>query len=417
MSDIEVELDLAESLVSLNLQGGSVSSKVKKVKSAPPPPPSISVMAMQNSDVTSLTGMLPEFRPGDNLSTFLTAVDNLANFLDKNLNPPQIFMFNLAVLSKIKDGARDYLNFHNKTEWPGIRCALLQKYGDQRNEEILLSELRNTVQRRNETYSEYYDRIILAQNDLMQYVQLHELDENIQIFKRSFYQKQALQIFCAGINDPYHEYLMHFELTSLEDALNKCKVYDNKMQEHNYMRFLKQVQNKPNNNRQLPNRPQTRLPINNFEPNFTQNAIQPSCSNQIQFARHYPTTSSNQNMFQKSVTSKQPVRNLNKPIIQNARFNPPQNRQISLQNRAPEMYGHRSTPMSVQSIAPSKQKANNIFQSQSQPTFVTQELFNNETLCDFVDCTEPDDNELQAAEYVEETENFRLVASEDQSST
>lgn len=66
----------------------------------------------------------------------------------------------------------------------------------------------------------------------MQYVQLHEIDETIITFKRSCYQKQTLQVFFSGINDQYPEYLMHYDLALLEKALNKCKVYDNKIQEH-----------------------------------------------------------------------------------------------------------------------------------------------------------------------------------------
>lgn len=417
-SIIEVELELENTKRIIESLKSKTSKKSNRFINLPykmaqnnttsatdPTLPSASILLMQNNDVTSLTSMLPEFKPTDNLSTFINAVDNLASFLEQKLTPNQCYIFHLAVLSKIKEGARDYLNFHNKTQWPDIRAALLQKYGDQRNEEILLAELRSTVQKRNESYAEYYDRIILAQNDLMQYVQLHELDVNILNFKRVFYQKQTLQIFCAGINDPYHQYLMNFDLTTLEDALNKCKIYDNKMQERNYMKYLKQTDrnsNKPIVRKNIPFNNHFYANQNNFPP-----------------LNHQPINQNNSNN--------------NKPYFTNQHFlkanaNTSNSRRQNFNN--PNSRSYHPTPMSTQTINPNnnykpqpmsiQRTHNRNNYNHQRPTFIAEELFNNE-------CNEINtilDNENRNVEIQDDavcnnttqdyynTQNFRLNASE-----
>jgi hypothetical protein len=419
MCDSEFELELSDSLNLLNLRKRNNSIKLREsklenlIKTKMTTQTSNSsnhfqVLPMQNSDVTSLTAMLPEFRPGNNLSTFITAVDNLAIFFDNQLSPTQVYMFHMSVLSKIKNGARDYLNFHGKNEWPGIRSALLQKYGDQRNEEILLSDLRKTVQKRNESYRDYYDRIVLAQNDLMQYVQLHELDINIQNFKRDFYQKQALQIFCAGINDPYQEYLMHFDLNSIEDALNKCKIYDNRLQEQNYMRYLKQSQD----------RAQKPISVVNKTYKSAQNHCMPNFPQPYNFINQSPSPQTPPIQFPRSNVQPRSFPNkFNKPIIQNPKFNAPSNNFIFNRPRAPSSQS-KPTPMSVQSINPNRITQNSIYSQHARPSFISEELFNNETLTENADTYDSEIQNLEPQYYddksfiTEETENFRINASE-----
>lgn len=265
-SDSDIELELPEPLIikneiiqvrhtpyKMNTQNVSTNPSAPTAAGAP-------IMFFQISELNALTNSLPEFYPGSNLSTFITAVDNLAEFLQGKLTPTQTYLFNISILAKTKNEARDYLNFQRETEWPGIRNALLRKYGDQRNEELLISALRNTIQKRNENYNDYYDRILLCQNDLLQYVQLHERDPNIFAFKKSFYQNQALQIFCSGLNEPYRSHLMHFDISSLDEALNKCRVFDNKLQENSYVDYLRKIKesdkrsNQVNTNHSLTNK-------------------------------------------------------------------------------------------------------------------------------------------------------------------
>lgn len=423
MSDLDsdIEIELIDNLSDLPTETNGVSNSSSKLKgkslkekrltpyitmttngqvSAPSP----SLMPIQISELTALTNTLPEFYPGGNLSTFINAVDNLIRFLDKKLTPSQVYLFNVSVLAKVKNEARDYLNFHNETEWSGIRNALLRKYGDQRNEEILLSALRSTVQKQNETYSEYYDRVLLAQNDLMQYVQLHEVDQNIIAFKRNFYQKQTLQVFCSGINDPYHEYLMHFDLISLEEALNKCKIYDNKIQEHRYMKYLRHNTDKPKTiNVQKQNHP----PRNIFIPNFSHN---PRPAQQLQNVPPMRFSQAQNNSQPKPFAGP-----INKPIPQQSRF--PTNKQVFGTKPGSTMSRntYKPTPMSVQTSVPNNPRNNNnFFQNIQKPTFVSEELFNNEIETDVYPEYYEEQYEEPLPEILpDEAENFQITASEE----
>lgn len=390
-------------------------------------------------ELTALTNSLPEFYPDSNLSTFITNVDNLGNFLNGKLTPTQTYLFNVSILSKIKKEARDYLNFHNQTEWPGIRSALLNKYGDQRNEELLLSALRSTIQKRNESYNEYYDRVLLAQNELLQYVQLHE-DGNIFQFKSALYQNQSLQMFCSGLLEPYRSHLINFELTTLDDALNKCRMYDNKLQENNYTDYMRRLQdNRPSK----PITPQSRPTLSNARPNFQSNFqqnnhqrnFQPNYQNNFQNnsqsnSRNFQPNHQNnfQNNFQRqqfqSQTNFSPQRpqfqpkpfsgDINKPLKQATRF--PSGKHI-FQNKPQQQY--RPEPMSVQTSAFTFKPKNNHFQNTSKPTFTSEELFNTEVIQENhepnVEEYYDEDENYEHENYCEdsqETENFQLQASD-----
>lgn len=51
--------------------------------------------------------------------------------------------------------------------------------------------------------------------------------------------------FSIGILKPYRSYLSHFDLTTVEECLNKCRLYDNRKQEWDYCEFLRRSQDDP----------------------------------------------------------------------------------------------------------------------------------------------------------------------------
>lgn len=72
----------------------------------------ISAMTVSNfntQELTALTNSLPEFAAGKNLSSFISAVDNLCIFLNQQLTATQTYLFNLSILSKINDDARLFI--------------------------------------------------------------------------------------------------------------------------------------------------------------------------------------------------------------------------------------------------------------------------------------------------------------------
>lgn len=200
-----------------------------------------SIQMIQDRDLATLINSLPEYSPGANLSTFVTSVESLLTHLHGKLLPNQAFVFNTLVLSKIKDGARDFLSFHGKTGWPEIKIALLERYGDQRNETILQANLQTQTQNRNEGYMEFCDRILNALNDLLQHVSLHISDTKLKSLKIEHYQTIATKTYINGLNNPYFDYLSHFEINTIDEAVRKCRTYDQKQQERQYALFLKNV--------------------------------------------------------------------------------------------------------------------------------------------------------------------------------
>lgn len=421
MSDSDIELELEDKIE--NLQPNScVTSKNNSKSNRFSPYKTVNTnlnsitfptIMFQTGELTALTKSLPEYFPGSNLSTFVTSVDNLAKFLESKLSPTQTYLFNVSVLAKIKNEARDYLNFHNLTEWPGIREALLRKYGDQRNEELLLSALRNTIQLKHESFNEYYDKILLAQNDLLQFVQLHETDPNSFLFKKHLYHNQSLQIFCSGLLEPYRTYLMNFDLPNLEAALNKCRVYDNKIQENNYTDYVRRLQDYKSH--KLPpqmtkNTPTSQNNWQNPRQQTTQSQFQTKQFSQQfqpkQFTQQQPFTQNQfqpKPFFQPQFQPKPFSGSINRPHYAQSRF--PTNKQTFGTKPEQQRNQFKPTPMSVQTSAFSTKPRQNQFQSTNKPTFTSQELFNNE-----VDIEEyPNENDLyyDFEEEQQEIENLQ----------
>lgn len=337
----------------------------------------INKMPLSNTDINNLCNTLPEFKPEDNLSTFIKSVDNLILFFNQQtVDATQIYIINTHIISKVKNEARDFLNLHNKTTWDEVKPLLLQKYGDRRTEEILLTQLNTTVQKRSESYDDYYNRITVALNDLLQHVSLHENNAQAVEFKASFFRKQALRTFCTGINNPYCDHLSHFELNSLDEALQKCIALDNHKQQQQYMSYLKSTTyprdyQKPQSSRPPPNNNQRNSQPQNQNQNRTYNPRPQPPNNVFDFNKPGPrqTFPTNRQVFGPS-----------------SRPNPPQNQ-------------FKPTPMSgIQT-----QRTNF---SQNKPSPMSTSTYNNRSYNYNVEC------ESTYQENPEYSENFREIASE-----
>lgn len=178
------------------------------------------VVTMPRQDVQLLLNSIPEFSPGQNLYIFINEIDNLISHLQGRLNPDLTNTLNFKIRSKIRGEARDFISFQNATYWTSIRRALLQKYGDQRNEDLLISALSQTVQKKNENYLDFYSRITKNLNYLLQHLILNIQDQNYLLYKRHDVEKLALKTFQIGLLEPYRSYLSNFECDSLEECIN-----------------------------------------------------------------------------------------------------------------------------------------------------------------------------------------------------
>lgn len=232
------------------LRASILNSQVKKMENSDSTP--------NRSELQLLIQAIPEFHPGQSLSVFINEIDNLLRHLNRRLTPDLTYILNVNIRSKIKGDARDFISYQNAVEWFDIRKVLLQKYGDQRSEELLVSDLTQCVQQKTEKYMDFYSRLLKAYNSLMQNVTLNIQDPNYLAFKKLEYDKLALKTFQIGLLEPYRSFLGNFEFKTIEECINKCHTLENRNQEWDYCEFLRNSQNgqafkKPSTMPSLPN--------------------------------------------------------------------------------------------------------------------------------------------------------------------
>ncbi len=421
IADSEVDLELSvNDLNQLNLEVSNLqnqvlvpnSSNLNNVKM----PGQSNTSTVERSEVQLLLQAIPEYHPDhNNLSVFIQEVDNLAEYLQNRLTSDLVYAVNFSIRSKIKGDARDFITYQNATQWSEIRTALLSKYGDQRSEDLLISALTHCVQKRNETYLDFYSRTLKALNDLMQYISLNETDKNFITYKKADYQRLALKTFQIGLIDPYRSYLSHFQLSTIEECLNKCKFYDNRRHEWDYCEFLRKT-----NESSIPRKPQPQMFSNQFSQNFPaqprqnflalpapQNRFNPSNSmqnNQSIFSR--PSNSFNQQQqprpFTGNFQNKLPFNNQSRPPPE-----PMSTRTILPSGNRPQWNSNRPPQSQFPNQNQNFQKRSNIFQSTGPPNWSSKELFNLETEnSDQLDQPSTSEENYFYEEYYEPTENF-----------
>lgn len=379
-------------------------------------------------EVGLLIKAIPEYSPGDNLSIFINEVDALNKHLQNRLTSDLVYIFNSNIRSKIRGEARDYIAYQNASNWDDIRKCLLQKYGDQRSEDLLVTDMTQCVQKKTETYLDYYGRLLKTFNALMQNITLNYSDQNLLTFKKNEYEKQALKTFLSGVLEPYRSHLSHFELPHIEKYLNKCHELDNKRQEWEYSEFLRKSQETPG--------PSSQKHLQNpfkLTPNHTPSQPLP----QYRPVPQTPRLNFNppQNQYQlKAAFPKPPFQNprpYNRPFIQQKPFNPTFQRSNNFQPFQRPAFGPSLNPpklpppepMSVQSRVRSNQipnpkpwhslnnvEADGVHQEHDQlETYNERDQFETYQEYDY-NCTEQ--NEYYETENVGETEgNFPEPAS------
>ena len=401
-------------------------------------------MASQSSpekhEIQLLINTLPEYYPGQNLALFINEVDNLCTHLANRLTPDLVYVVNCSIRSKIKGEARDFISYQGLIEWVEIRKSLLQKYGDQRSEDLLVSAVAQCVQNPSESYMDYYSRLLKAGNSLMQNITLNITDPGLLGYKKTEYSKLALKTFQNGILEPYRGYLSHFELTTIEECLNKCKTLDNQRQEWDYSEFIRKSQDsskKPSH--QINSTPNIFKPLipsfskpspTPFKPpvfNSTQQPFKPPIFNSSQQPFRPPVFNPTHQPFRQSFT---PYNQPNRPFAaQNQPFKPfsPPNFQKAFQN--PPAFGPKpnfkpppAEPMSIQSRVRSQQVPTNK-PWQSRPLFNVEKECNEQYESDPSDMYEYYDqseyynyyvhDELDPEQYQEQNEELQLNEQEE----
>ena len=349
---------------------------------------------LTEKELTMLISFLPEFLPGQNLALFINRVEELINAINlESANALYSYILLQGIKSRIKGDAANFVSYFNCKTWDEIKKVLLSKYGDQRSEQVLLNELDSLSQAQNETFQNFYHRIIATLNDLIQKTKLDNQNTAIFDLKRDMYTTRAINTFRLGVTEPYCSYLDKFELKSLEECLNRCITYENEKSIKDYHEF---VRRRTSVNHQKPSQ---KPPANNFNPQ-TRNYFIPNFANKPQFPTG-PINIQPRQMTQPQQfwTNRQVFGNKAKPVTGTT--------MSKLQNQS------RPTPMSTSSKSNAK-----IFQPhpQSRPNFISKELFNCEIdpeLQEVLNYYEPESENEEPSEITEiDDENFRETASE-----
>ena len=100
----------------------------------------------------------------------------------------------------------------------------------------------------NQSYEKYADEIKNRLNKLKEHIPLNNQDAYTTNIKNTFYENIAKNTFINGIKEPYHSYLLHFDLDDIEACIIKCRKYDNHEQQRAFPNFARPRENKPKPN-------------------------------------------------------------------------------------------------------------------------------------------------------------------------
>lgn len=368
------ELDLEKLFNDLTINSSNLNepnSKVIEINK------SVSVIDLSNSnrikmslpplDIKNLS-VIPHFDGNSNkLHRFITASESILNhYYDRvNVNNFQNVLLMNGILNKLEGRAEEVVAINGANSWDDIKNALVQNFGDQRDENCLNQDLVNSRQKPNETPYQFHERVLHLLNTICNYVDLKCVEAEKKS-KRDFFTKQALKTFVAGLRDPLGPIIRAMRPSTLAQAIQYITEEEN-------IKYYQRSNTQPNNPQYkkpiLPNRPTS-------QPQFRQNTLP-------QTNHTYPYTS---NQFPRG-----PInipRHPNPPVqrypTNQQTFGKPQNQNVWKQN--PKLPQPKPEPMSVSTRNTTPQFKNqysqripNYFQNHNQkPTFISEELFNTE---------------------------------------
>lgn len=217
--------------------------------------------------------IIPKYDGNPNqLNRFITTCQSiLTQFY--NRTDPECFNNTIllhSILNRLEGKAEEIVNINGVSSWDHMKLVLLKNFGDQRDENCLNRDLVN-MRQENETPQEFYNRCMNILNTIINYVTLHETEQDIIKCKRIFFQSQTLKTFMAGLKEPLGSTIRAMRPSDMPTALNYIKEEENIRYAQRNLHFRPPVNNnKPllnNNTKVLPfgdiNKPlQTAKPFN-----------------------------------------------------------------------------------------------------------------------------------------------------------
>ena len=335
-------------------------------------------MALPQISVRDYLDLIPPFDGNPTkLSTFIKACEQVFPLMAPDNELARITFTMLHVRTKLIGKAAALTAARNFTTFPELKEILVNLFGDQRNEESLLSELNTLKQRVHETPHQFADRCIDIRCLLLSKLSCQAVPQIIKDTKLEMYNSFTLRAFLTGVNPQLSHLLRCRNPTTIEEATQIVTEEENL----NYHRTKigATIQNQQPTNKPQPksafqlriNSPQTR------NPNFAPTPIQ-------QIKKFTPPTQ------QKWIPRTFPVR---QPFFQQQNYS--QRPQVPGTSQQPKMY--QPTPMDVDSDRTRLTRQSN---RTNQPVFRSEELTTQEVEAPgYQDCNYTDEPEYYEPEH------------------
>jgi hypothetical protein len=164
----------------------------------------------------------------NSLYRFISAIDSIVEQYYDVANPDnfQNVIVTNGIISKLIGKASEVIDINAARNWNEIKTALIENFADQRDENSLNRDLINLTQG-NETPQQFYDRCIHLLNTLINYVNIHNADQNVRDCKRDFFTMQTLKTFLAGLKGPLGPTIRAMRPSTLPEALQFIKEESN----------------------------------------------------------------------------------------------------------------------------------------------------------------------------------------------
>lgn len=217
IENTETDLQLSILLSNLNIEKNNLLEKpfvnitqIENLNMAPP-----TVLDIKNLSV------IPNFNGNPNtLHRFISACESiLTEYYDKtNTNSFQNVLLTNSILNKLEGRAEEVIVINGVEKWDDIKKTLLANFSDQRDETCLNQDLVNLRQKPNETPHQFYEKVIHLLTTICNYIKLNYKDNEVEL-KRSFFTKQALRTFLAGLREPLGPIIRAMRPDSLTTAI------------------------------------------------------------------------------------------------------------------------------------------------------------------------------------------------------
>lgn len=233
-------------------------------------------MAVPQISVRDYLELIPTFDGNPTkLSTFLEACEEVFPLMAPGNEPNRLYFTMLHIKTKLVGKAAALIAARNIRTFPELKETLINLFGDQRNEESLLSDLNTLRQKPNETPHQFADHCINIRCLLLSKLSCSNVQQVVKDTKLTMYNNFTLRAFLTGVNPQLSHLLRCRNPKNIEEAIQMVTEEENL----NYHRSKIGVPSSSQNNK-----PNYQLRIN---PPQTRQQFSPM-QNQAQFKKYQP---------------------------------------------------------------------------------------------------------------------------------